>query len=72
MLFTCYFLDGEQLLYDVNAHGENPLNVLYYNDVQCPDNATSLDDCTSEGPVDDESCYSTAYVLRCFNMTQGS
>ena len=53
-------------MYDPLVHGESALNVIYFNNFQCPDNATSLDDCTVDLATI-ESCYSQQYVIRCFD-----
>ena len=53
-------------MYDPLVHGESALNVIYLNNFQCPDNATSLDDCTTYITYN-QSCYSQEYVITCFN-----
>ena len=52
-------------MYDPLVHGESALNVIYLNNFQCPDDATSLDNCTADLATS-ESCYSQQYVIRCF------
>ena len=56
---------GEKVMYDPLVHGESALNVIYLNNFQCPDDATSLDNCTADLATS-ESCYSQQYVIRCF------
>ena len=61
-----HIIVGEKVMYDPLVHGESALNVIYLNNFQCPDNTTSLDDCTADLAFS-ESCYSQQYVTRCFD-----
>ena len=65
-------IDGEQVMYDI-IYGQSPLSVTYFNELVCPtdiDITSLFDNCTTNR-ISNDSCYSTDYVVRCFNDSTG-
>ena len=64
-----YFVDGDLLHPNRTLYGRSPHGALYFNNFQCPYNATSLDDCKGNVTYSEE-CVSgdLEYVIQCFNV----
>ena len=62
------FADGRLLPPDRALYGRSPRDTLYFNNFQCPYNATSLNDCKANITFSEE-CLSgdLEYVLQCFD-----
>ena len=67
---TLLIVDGEQVVYN-RIYGQSPLSVAYFNGLECSADAISLFDNCTANVTSDESCYSTEYVVRCFNDSTG-
>ena len=59
-------------MYD-SIHRQSPLSVTYFNGLVCPtdiDITSLFDNCTTNR-ISNDSCYSTDYIVRCFDDSTG-